>query len=365
MTFRLPSLLGLPALLLSYSVLAQGNLPANISSKDMGAGTLYTTDAGETLYTYLRDREQPGSSACVDACAEAWPPVLVQDGADPVGNWTTVTRPSGEKQWAYKDKPVYTFIEDTHQDAMVGIRTTGTWNAVFDLTTTPPSISILGTVHGQMLVTLKGMTVYTPKNAATSCNDACAKQWRPVEAPWLANAIGEQWLVAQREDGLAQWTYADRPLYTFAGDFKAGDSNGTEASSDWEVVTLQPVPAIPDWVTFQETDLGPAFANKDQMTVYHLVSNPNKVQRETCDATCVQENWTPMLVDPGVEPMGNWTVLEKEDGTRQWKYLGYPVYTHKHDKIPGDINGDKFGTGAGIRDGWNVILKETLIQKLS
>lgn len=365
MSFRLSGLLGLSLLLLSHIALANEPTPSNITSRDMGAGTLYTTDAGATLYTYLPDREQPGSSACVDACAEAWPPVLVPDGATPVGNWTIVTRPSGEKQWAYKGKPVYTFIEDTHPDAMVGIRTTGTWNAVFDLIDTPPSLSILGTVHGQMLVTLNGMTIYSPKDPATSCLDACAKQWRPVEAPWLANPIGAKWRVAQREDGLAQWTYADRPLYTHAGDFKAGDTNGTEVSADWEIVTLQPAPAIPDWVTFQETDLGPAFANKDRMTVYHLVSNPDKVARETCDATCVQENWTPMLVEPGVEPMGNWTVLEREDGTRQWKYLGYPVYTHKHDKIPGDINGDKFGTGAGIRDGWNVILKETLIQKLS
>lgn len=365
MIVRLFGLLGLSLLLLSPVAQAAGPMPSNISSRDMGAGTLYTTDAGETLYTYLRDREQPGSSACVDACAEAWPPVLVPDGAAPVGNWTTVTRPTGERQWAYKGKPVYTFIEDTHADAMVGIRTTGTWNAVFDLIDTPPSISILGTVQGQVLVTLDGMTVYSPKDAATPCNDACAKQWRPVEAPWLANPIGDSWRVAQRADGLAQWTYAGRPLYTFAGDFKAGDSNGTEASADWEVLILQSAPAIPSWVTFQETDLGPAFADKDRMTVYHLVSNPDKVARETCDATCVQENWTPMLVEPGVEPMGNWTVLEREDGSRQWKYLGYPVYTHKHDKIPGDINGDKFGTGAGIRDGWNVILKETLIQKLS
>lgn len=365
MIIRLIALLGVPALLLTQSALAQDAVPSNIVSRAMGAGTLYTTNTGASLYTYLRDREEPGSSACVDACAEVWPPVLAPEDAASVGDWTTITRPTGELQWAYKGKPVYTFIEDTHPDAMVGIRTTGTWNAVVDLINTPPSLSILGTEQGQVLVTLDGMTVYAPKSAEIACDQDCTKQWRPVEAPWLANPIGDQWRVTQRDDGLAQWTYSDQPLYTYAGDFKAGDKNGAEASSDWAVVVLQPAPAIPDWITFQETDLGPVFATQDRMTVYHLVSNPDKVKRETCDATCKQENWTPMLVDPGVEPMGNWTILELEDGTRQWKYLGYPVYTHKHDKLPGDINGDKFGTGAGIRDGWNVILKQTLIQKFS
>lgn len=364
MFLRLVALLGVSILSLIGDAIADTPTPPNIVSKDIGAGTLYTTNAGATLYTYLRDREQPGTSACVDACADVWPPVLAPADAKAVGKWSTVTRQSGEKQWAYKGKPVYTFIEDTHSDAMVGIRTTGTWNAVVDLLDTPPSISILGTVDGQVLVTLDGMTIYAPK-ADTMCDDACASQWRPVEAPWLANPIGDQWRITQREDGLAQWTFADRPLYTFSGDFKAGDTNGIEDSSDWGIVTLKPAPAIPDWVTFQETDLGPAFATEDRMTIYHLVSNPEKVARETCDADCIKENWTPILVDPGVEPIGNWTILEHEDGTRQWKYLGYPVYAHRHDKLPGDINGDKFGTGAGIRDGWNVILKQTLIQKLS
>lgn len=365
MFVRLLSLVGLLSVFVSEGSTAADPTPSNIASREMGAGTLYTTASGATLYTYLRDRETPGGSACNEGCAEVWPPALVPEGAEPVGDWTMITRQTGEEQWAYKGKPVYTFIEDTHSDAMVGIRTTGTWNAVFDLIDTPPSVSILGTVLGQKLVTLDGMTIYTPASADVGCDAACLKQWRPVEAPWLANPIGENWRVSQREDGLAQWTYAGQPLYTFSGDFKAGDTNGTEKSPDWEIVTLQPAPAIPEWITFQETDLGPAFANKDRMTVYHLVSDPDKVRRETCDETCVEENWIPMLVEAGVSPMGNWTIFEREDGARQWKYQGYPVYIHKHDKLPGDINGDKFGTGAGIRDGWNVILKQTLIQNLS
>ena len=56
--------------------------------------------------------------------------------------------------------------------------------------------------------------------------------------------------------------------------------------------------------------------------------------------------------------------LELEDGSLQWTYLGERVFTFKHDRLPGDIGGDKFATGAAIRGGWRAILQETLIQKL-
>ena len=68
-------------------------------------------------------------------------------------------------------------------------------------------------------------------------------------------------------------------------------------------------------------------------------------------------------------PVERWNAVELGtglgDGSRQWIYLGLPVYTFRHDGMPGDTNGDKFGTGSDIRGGWNAILKETLIQKFS
>ena len=40
-------------------------------------------------------------------------PLVVADGAKASGDWTIVTRDDGQKQWAYKGKPLYGFAKDT------------------------------------------------------------------------------------------------------------------------------------------------------------------------------------------------------------------------------------------------------------
>ncbi|MHB1206336.1 MAG: COG4315 family predicted lipoprotein, partial [Rhodospirillaceae bacterium] len=73
---------------------------------------VFANAKGLTLYTYDKDTV-PGKSACVDKCAEAWPPALVSAGAKPITDWSIISRDGGAKQWAYKGKPVYTFAKDT------------------------------------------------------------------------------------------------------------------------------------------------------------------------------------------------------------------------------------------------------------
>jgi predicted lipoprotein with Yx(FWY)xxD motif len=100
------------------------------------------------------------------------------------------------------------------------------------------------------------------------------------------------------------------------------------------------------------------------MTLYYMASDPAKIERETCDAQCRKENLEAVVAPAGTQPIGNWSTLKLDDGAMQWSYMGLGVYRFKHDKLPGDILGDKFATGAAIRDGWRAILKESLIQKL-
>jgi predicted lipoprotein with Yx(FWY)xxD motif len=66
---------------------------------------------GMTLYTY--DKDEGGKSTCNDECAKFWPPLAADAAAKPVGAWTVINREDGSKQWAYKGKPVYTFLKDT------------------------------------------------------------------------------------------------------------------------------------------------------------------------------------------------------------------------------------------------------------
>lgn len=51
------------------------------------------------------------------------------------------------------------------------------------------------------------------------------------------------------------------------------------------------------------------------------------------------EVWPPLIASSGSQPVGNWTLGDRENGTKQWLYGGMPVYTSVLDKQPGDTYG--------------------------
>ena len=66
---------------------------------------------GMTLYTFAKDTANSGTSVCNDQCAANWPPLSVASQAQPLGNYTIITRADGSKQWAYKGMPLYYFAK--------------------------------------------------------------------------------------------------------------------------------------------------------------------------------------------------------------------------------------------------------------
>jgi predicted lipoprotein with Yx(FWY)xxD motif len=94
------------------SALAQ---PPGVSEKN---GAWIAPD-GKPLYTFAKDMS--GASACIDRCPAAWPPLLAQAGAVNDKEWTTIPRPEGTRQWAYKGKPVYTYARDVAGEPASGV----------------------------------------------------------------------------------------------------------------------------------------------------------------------------------------------------------------------------------------------------
>jgi predicted lipoprotein with Yx(FWY)xxD motif len=82
---------------------------SDMPAKKAADGTL-TNAAGMTLYTF--DKDSAGKSACNGPCAANWPPLMAAPGATGSGSWSIVTRDDGSKQWAYKGKPLYTWVKD-------------------------------------------------------------------------------------------------------------------------------------------------------------------------------------------------------------------------------------------------------------
>lgn len=100
---------------------------------------------------------------------------------------------------------------------------------------------------GRILVDRRGRTVYLfAKDAAgtSSCTGACATNWPPVVAPEplpsSVPGVTAELGATTRDDGSAQLTVADHPVYTFSGDTEPGQTNGQGLTLDgglWTVVS--------------------------------------------------------------------------------------------------------------------------------
>ena len=89
-----------------------------------------------------------------------------------------------------------------------------------------------------MMVDHKGMTVYTfdkDSGGKSMCNGDCAKNWPPMMAPADAKAEGK-FTPIKRDDGMMQWAYDGKPLYTFVKDEKPGEMKGDGMKDVWHVV---------------------------------------------------------------------------------------------------------------------------------
>ena len=95
------------------------------------------------------------------------------------------------------------------------------------------TVSLSKTKLGEVLVNSKGHTLYMfskDKNGKSSCSGSCAKFWPPylkhgkvtAGSGVKASLLG----TTRRSNGSMQITYKKHPLYGFALDKKAGQTNG-------------------------------------------------------------------------------------------------------------------------------------------
>lgn len=103
----------LSATAISYAYAAA---PAKIAQTSKGK-TLVDAN-GMTLYIFVKDTV--GKSACNGPCATNWPPLMAADGDKAPSHWSIISRDDGMKQWAYKGKPLYTWVKDSKPGDVTG-----------------------------------------------------------------------------------------------------------------------------------------------------------------------------------------------------------------------------------------------------
>lgn len=91
---------------------------------------ILVNQAGMTLYTFDKDMAGSGKSACNDACAGLWPPLMAAGNANASGEYSIISREDGSKQWALKGKPLYQFSKDKQAGERTGDNFRDLWHVV-------------------------------------------------------------------------------------------------------------------------------------------------------------------------------------------------------------------------------------------
>ena len=203
---------------------------------------------------------------------------------------------------------------------------------------------------GFMYANAEGMTVYTYAKDTTpgksSCVGECAKAWPPVVVPASAKAIGD-WSIIAREDGIKQWAFQGKPLYSFAQETEIGASKGTGADGGaWKAVKLNPDGFVKNrpygiGIADARTTSGYVLVNYLGSVAYAYNGNGAEPKTECATSVC-STRWEPLQAPKLAQPIGDFTLVSRPDGVRQWAYKGKALFSFSGDLMPGDIFGTAF-----------------------
>jgi predicted lipoprotein with Yx(FWY)xxD motif len=83
------------------------------------------------------------------------------------------------------------------------------------------------------------------------------------------------------------------------------------------------------------------------MTLYTFDKDMAGSGKSTCNGPCAI-NWPPLMVNQADSASGDYSIVTRDDGSKQWAVKGKPVYYWIKDSKPGDKTGD------GVNKVWQV-----------
>ena len=86
---------------------------------------------------------------------------------------------------------------------------------------------------------------------------------------------------------------------------------------------------------------GGMLVDKKGMTLYTW-DKDKEANKSACEGNCLM-NWPALAAGANDKDMGDWKVITRSDGSKQWAYKGKPLYYFAMDKAPGDKVGDGKG----------------------
>jgi predicted lipoprotein with Yx(FWY)xxD motif len=83
------------------------------------------------------------------------------------------------------------------------------------------------------------------------------------------------------------------------------------------------------------------------MTLYTFDKDTAGSGKSVCNGQCAT-NWPPLMAKDGEAAMGDWSIVTRDDGAKQWAMKGKPLYYFVKDTKAGDK------TGEGMMQAWHV-----------
>lgn len=236
----------------------------------------------------------------------------------------------------------------------------------------PPGFGVQHTdVDGPVFVDADGMTLYRwplnrlrngdaadRKNAPSSCTDVkqtvntglmspyppglllpdldtrptCVQLWPPVLAGDGAVPVGK-WGVSVRDDGRKQWTYEGFPVYrsvldTRPGQVIGGSRRGGRGDGGSHREPIGPTPNAPPAFVVRTVATGRMLTNHVGFSIY--VWDGDAPNRSNCADDCLKD-WRPVAAAQAAQAKGEWGIIERSPGIKQWTFRGRPLYTRVAD----------------------------------
>lgn len=88
---------------------------------------------------------------------------------------------------------------------------------------------------------------------------------------------------------------------------------------------------------------GGVLVDETGMTLYTF--DRDRSGRSECSARCA-EAWPPLRAADDARPRDDFSIVTRDDGTRQWAFKGKPLYRRASDTAPGER------TGHGVDNLW-------------
>jgi len=156
----------------------------------------------------------------------------------------------------------------------------------------------------------------------------CTQMWPPVYAPDGAAPVGK-WGVVARADGRKQWTFEGFPVYRSALDTKPGQVNGASrrggrGDSGAHREPIGPTPNAPPAFQVRTVATGRLLSNHVGFSIYAWDGDRPNVSN--CDESCLKD-WRPVIAAQTAQAKGEWGVIERSPGVKQWTFRGRPLYT--------------------------------------